>query len=104
MSDIYGKDRSDDSLIKNALHGKVASGIVLSGNGPVIKASAPIYYNENQIIGTITSGILLDDSLLLKIKQLSNTDLVIMDNSGRIISSRLKIIPSPEGRTPAILL
>jgi signal transduction histidine kinase len=88
--EMYGNNRAEDGLIKSALHGKADSGIVLSGNGPVIKASAPIYYNENQIIGTITSGILLDDSLLAKIKQLSNTDLVIMDNVGRAISSTLK--------------
>jgi len=87
--DLYDTDRSGDELIKSALRGKAASGIVLSGNGPVIKAASPIYYNENQLIGTITSGILLDDGLLAKIKQLSNTDLVIMDNRGRTISSTL---------------
>jgi signal transduction histidine kinase len=87
--ELYDADRSGDELIKSALRGKAASGIVLSGNGPVIKASAPIYYNENQLIGTITSGILLDDGLLVKIKQLSNTDLVIMDHRGRTISSTL---------------
>jgi signal transduction histidine kinase len=85
----YGKDRSADPLIRNALSGKVTSGIEPTEKGFVIKASAPIYYNENQIIGTITSGILLDDSLLLKIKQLSNTEIVILDNKKRIVSATL---------------
>lgn len=85
----YGKYRSEDPLIRNALSGKVTSGIELTEKGFVIKASAPIYYNENQIIGTITSGILLDDSLLLKIRQLSNTEIVILDNKERIVSATL---------------
>lgn len=88
--DVYDNDRSGDWLIKSSLHGKIASGIAMSAEGPIIKASAPIYYNENQLIGTITSGILIDDSQLLKIKQLSNTDLVITDNYGRTISSTFK--------------
>ena len=86
----YNDDRSQDQLIKSALQGKVMSGIVLAKQGFIIKASAPIFYNENQIIGTITSGILLDDNLLSKIKQLSNTDLVIVDSASRVISSTLK--------------
>lgn len=88
--DRYNDDRSQDSLIKTALQGKLMSGIMLTKQGFIIKASAPIFYNENQIIGTITAGILLDDSLLSKIKQLSNTDLVIVDASGSVISSTLK--------------
>ncbi len=85
----HGDDRSHDPLIKSALQGKVMSGIVLMEQGFIIKACAPVFYNENQIIGTITAGILLDDSLLSKIKQLSNTDLVIVDSSGSVVSSTL---------------
>ena len=88
--DRYNDDRSHDPLIKSALQGKVMSGIVLAKQGFIIKASAPIFYNENQIIGTITSGILLDENLLAKIKQMSNTDLVIVDAAGSVISSTLK--------------
>ncbi|OGR00725.1 MAG: hypothetical protein A2511_14005 [Deltaproteobacteria bacterium RIFOXYD12_FULL_50_9] len=87
----YGEDRLSDPFIKNALQGKVMSGIVLTKQGFIIKASAPIFYNESQIIGTITTGILLDYSLLAKIKQLSNTDLVIADSANSIISSTLHI-------------
>lgn len=86
----YDTDRSGDPLIKKALKGDTASGIVLAEKGFIIKATAPIFYNENQIIGTITSGILLDDALLAKIRELSNTDLMIADMAGRIISSTLK--------------
>jgi two-component system NtrC family sensor kinase len=85
----HDEDRSKDPLIRRALRGEVASGIVLSGNGPVIKAAAPIHYNENQLLGTITSGIALDVSLLARIKKLSNTDLVITDLNGRAITSTL---------------
>ncbi len=88
--DRYNDDRSHDPLIKSALQGKVISGIVLTKQGFIIKASAPIFFNENQIIGTITSGILLDDTLLSKIKQLSNTDLVIVDSADTVISSTMK--------------
>ena len=83
-------DRSGDPLIRNALKGDAAAGIVLGEKGFVIKASAPIFYNENQIIGTITAGILLDDALLLKIRELSNTDLMIADTAGRVVSSTLR--------------
>ncbi|MBI5846503.1 MAG: HAMP domain-containing protein [Nitrospirae bacterium] len=97
--DRYNDDRSQDSLIKTALLGKVMSGIVLTKQGFIIKASAPIFYNENQIIGTITAGILLDDSLLSKIKLLSNTDLVIVDASGSVISSTLKTQGQTDSKT-----
>lgn len=85
--DRYDNDRSSDMLIKNALEGRVASGIELTEKGFVIRAAAPVYYNERQLIGTITAGILLDNRLLLKIKELSGTDIVISDNNGRIVSS-----------------
>ncbi len=91
--DLYGDERGNDPLIRSALDGKVMSGIALTRQGFIIRASAPIYYNENQIIGTITSGVFLDDSLLSKIKQLSNTDIVIVDAETRIISSTL-----PQGK------
>lgn len=83
----YDTDRSSDMLIRNALKGRVTSGIELTERGFVIRAASPVYYNERQLIGTITSGILLDDRLLLRIKELSGTDIVINDNKGRIISS-----------------
>jgi len=83
-------DRSGDPLIRKALKGETASGIMLAEKGFIIRASAPIFYNENQIIGTITAGILLDDALLAKIRVLSNTDLVISDTAGKIVSSTLK--------------
>jgi len=83
-------DRSDDPLIRKALKGETASGIMLAEKGFIIRASAPIFYNENQIIGTITAGILLDDALLAKIRVLSNTDLVISDTAGKIVSSTVK--------------
>ncbi|TAN44026.1 MAG: HAMP domain-containing protein [Nitrospirae bacterium] len=89
-SAVYDDDRSGDPLIKSALQGKVTSGFVLTEKGFVIKAAAPVLYNENQIIGTITSGILLDQGLLAKIRQLSNTDLVITDTADRVVSSTLK--------------
>lgn len=87
----HDDDLSQDTLIKRALQGKVMSGTVLTEQGFIIKASAPIFYNENQIIGTITAGILLDNNMLSKIKQLSNTDLVIADSENRIISSTIKM-------------
>jgi two-component system NtrC family sensor kinase len=93
--DRHDDDLSQDPLIKSALQGKVISGTVLTKQGFIIKASAPIFYNENQIIGTITAGILLDNNMLSKIKQLSNTDLVIADSENRVISSTLHQTKSP---------
>ncbi|MBI5204076.1 MAG: HAMP domain-containing protein [Nitrospirae bacterium] len=97
--DRYNDDKSHEPLMKNSLQGKVTSGIMLTKQGFIIKASAPIFYNENQIIGTITAGILLDDSLLSKIKQLSNTDIVIVDSGGGVISSTLKTQGKTDSKT-----
>lgn len=80
-------DRSKDTLIYNALQGRTTSGIELTERGLMIKAAAPIYYNENQLIGTISSGILLDENLLQKIKGLSDTEIVITDKRGGIVTS-----------------
>ena len=87
-------DRSSDGLIRSALSGKTASGRELTDKGFLIKAAAPVYYNESQIIGTITSGILLDDERLQKVKQLSNTDIAIMDAAGKVVATTF-----PELRT-----
>ena len=102
----YGENRSSDPLIITALKGGVASGIVLAEKGFIIKASAPVYYNENQIIGSITSGILLDSSLLSKIKQLSNTELMIVDKAGNVVSSTAgyNINPSEEEQGKSLLI
>lgn len=100
----YGDDRSQDPLIKSAVQGKPMSGIVLAEAGFIIKASTPIFYNENQIIGTITSGILLDDNMLSKIKRMSNTDLVILDSAGRVISSTLRSGRSPKEKMGHVFL
>ncbi|MFN3395960.1 MAG: ATP-binding protein [Thermodesulfovibrionales bacterium] len=83
----FDNDRAKDPLIHNALQGKTGSGIELTERGFMIKATAPIYYNDNQLIGTITSGILIDESLLQKIKGLSDTEIVITDKRGEVVAS-----------------
>lgn len=83
-------DMSKDPLIYNALQGKTGSGIELTERGFMIKAATPIYYNENQLIGTITSGILIDEGLLQKIKGLSDTEVVITNKRGKVVASTYK--------------
>lgn len=83
-------DMAKDPLIYNALQGKTGSGIELTERGFMIKAATPIYYNENQLIGTITSGILIDEGLLQKIKGLSDTEVVITNKRGKVVASTYK--------------
>ncbi|MDI6728333.1 MAG: hypothetical protein QMD44_05325 [Thermodesulfovibrionales bacterium] len=61
--DTHGKDKSSDALIKTALGGSSASGITITEDGFVITASAPIDYNEGQIIGAITAGIAINGAV-----------------------------------------
>ncbi len=83
-------DRSKDTLIYNAIQGRVTSGKELTERGFMIKAAAPIYYNDNQLIGVITTGILLDENLLQKMKALSDTEIVTTDIKGDIVTSTYK--------------
>lgn len=83
----FGNNRAKDILIYNAIQGRTTSGVELTERGFMIKASAPVYYNEGQLIGTITSGILLDENLLQKIKVLSDTEIVITNRRGEIVTS-----------------
>lgn len=83
----FDNDRAKDPLIHNALQGKTGSGIELTERGFMIKATTPIYYNDNQLIGTITSGILIDEGLLQKIKGLTDTEIVITDKRGEVVAS-----------------
>lgn len=83
-------DMAKDPLIYNALQGKTGSGIELTERGFMIKAATPIYYNDNQLIGTITSGILIDEGLLQKIKGLSDTEVVITNKRGDVVASTYK--------------
>lgn len=86
----FDNNRAEELLIYNALHGATTAGIELTERGFMIKAASPIYYNENQLIGTITSGILLDENLLQKIKGLSDTEIVITNRKGEIVTSTYK--------------
>lgn len=86
----FDNNRAEEPLIYNALHGVTTAGIELTERGFMIKAASPIYYNENQLIGTITSGILLDENLLQKIKGLSDTEIVITNRKGEIVTSTYK--------------
>lgn len=86
----FDNDRSKDPLIYNALQGKTSSGIELTDRGFMIKAAAPIYYNEDQLIGTITTGILVDENLLQKLKELSDTEIVVTNPKGDIVTSTYK--------------
>ncbi|MFN3479175.1 MAG: ATP-binding protein [Thermodesulfovibrionales bacterium] len=98
----FDNDRTKDPLIHNALQGKTGSGIELTERGFMIKATAPIYYNDNQLIGTITSGILIDESLLQKIKGLSDTEIVITDKKGEVVASTYHAL-RPTDRGPGVI-
>lgn len=82
----YNIDRLSDGLIRSALTGRPASGFALVPEGILIKASAPIYHDK-RLIGTVTTGILLNDDRLRSMQHFSNTHIVVTDTAGRPVAA-----------------
>lgn len=82
----YNIDRLSDGLIRSALTGRPASGFALVPEGILTKASAPIYHDK-RLIGTVTTGILLNDDRLRSMQHFSNTHIVVTDTAWRPITA-----------------
>jgi signal transduction histidine kinase len=89
---MYDIDRSSNPLIRNALSGSLSVGIERQERGFLLMAVSPIYYYQDQLIGTITTGIRMDNSFAQRIKSLSGVELAIVDKSGNIVASTLQEI------------
>lgn len=87
--DIFYIDRRSDKLIREALKGHVSTGIEKGSNGFILKAVAPVYYDQDQLIGTLTTGIEMNANFVERIRTLSGVDIGIVDNSNRIVISTL---------------
>ncbi len=84
---IFYVSRLGNSLIRQALQGKVLTGIERDGNLYVLKAVSPVYYDQGQLIGTITTGITIDRTFLGRIETLSGVKIGLLDRTGRILLS-----------------
>jgi len=87
--DMYDLDRSGDPLVRLALDGNVATGIERKEKGFVLLAVSPIYYDQNQLIGTISTGVIMDDTFTERIRMLSGVELAIVDGNGDIAASTI---------------
>jgi signal transduction histidine kinase len=73
---------------------------------PALVASAPILY-QDQPVGTLQGGILLDADFLGGLKQTSGVELALRDSSGRIVVSTLPGVaetPPPPSRVARLLV
>jgi signal transduction histidine kinase len=87
--DQHDQDKSKDVLIRTALTSGVATGIEKYGHAFLLKAVAPVYHDESQLIGTISIGMIMDDGFVKMIKSLSGVELAIVDRQNRIVASTL---------------
>ncbi|MDT8335508.1 MAG: ATP-binding protein [Desulfurivibrionaceae bacterium] len=83
----FGEDRSGNPLIGEALAGRVAVGIEPHPDGFLLMAVAPIFHDEGQLIGTISTGIALDNDFAAMIRALSGAEIAIADKNGRVIAA-----------------
>ncbi len=91
---LNDKDRSGEILIKRGLNGKITTGIEPNGKGFLLKSVAPVYHDESQLIGTISTGILMDNDFLKMIKGLSGVELSIISPKGVTIATTMTAIPA----------
>jgi signal transduction histidine kinase/uncharacterized protein YacL (UPF0231 family) len=93
------EDMSADPLVGKALAGEVVVGIEPHQDGFLLKGVAPIYHDEGQLIGTITTGLALNNEFAAMIKGLSGAEIAIADRNGRIIAASL---PALHGKTESM--
>ncbi|RMG06141.1 MAG: HAMP domain-containing protein, partial [Nitrospirae bacterium] len=86
--------------IRDALSGKTTTGIKKLPRGLLLTASSPIYYDQGQLIGTITTGIFMDDSFVKRIRNLSGAEIGITDSEGTLLASSLPALKT-SGLRPA---
>lgn len=99
--DLYYIERSADVLVRAALEGNVVTGIEGHPNGYLLKAVAPVYHDEGQLIGTITTGIIMDAAFADMIRKLSGADIAIIDREGLVVVSTMPELPEGAEMTPA---
>ncbi len=85
--DQHDLDKSQDILVRTALAGDGVTGIEKYGDGFLLKAVAPIYHDESQLIGTISTGMLMNNDFARIIQSLSGVEILIIDGRGRIVAS-----------------
>ena len=86
----HDQDKLTDVLIRTALSSDVVTGIEKYEHGFLLKAVAPVYHDESQLIGTISTGMIMDDRFVEMIKSLSGVELVIIDQENRVVASTLE--------------
>jgi signal transduction histidine kinase len=62
------------------------------GAGLAMTASAPIRY-ENQVVGLVRGGLVLDGGFLARVRRTSGTELVLRDPAGRAVATSLEEAP-----------
>lgn len=87
--DLFDVSRKEDPYIRDALSGKTTTGIKRLTRGMLLTASSPIYYDQGQLIGTITTGIFMDDLFVKRIRNLSGAEIGITDSEGTLLASSL---------------
>lgn len=80
-------DLAADPLVAQALAGIPVAGIEPYRDGFLLKAMAPIFHDENQLIGTIAVGMTLDNDFALMIRTLSGADIAIAERDGLVIAA-----------------
>ena len=93
---VFYVSRLGNPLIRQALQGKVLTGVEREGDLYVIRAVSPVYYDQGQLIGTITTGITMDRAFLSRIEALSGVKIGILDRNGRVLLPPIKGAKPPE--------
>ena len=87
--DRQDEDLQKEPLVSQALKGTAAIGIEPYRYGFLLKAVAPIFHDEGQLIGTITTGMALNNAFATMIKGLSGADIAIADREGQVVAASL---------------
>lgn len=85
----FDEDHTADPVVAAALEGRISAGLEPVAGGFIIKAAAPVYYDEKQLIGYLAAGIRLDDTLLRKLKELSGMEVILLDADHRVLAATL---------------
>ncbi|MCL7488990.1 MAG: ATP-binding protein [Desulfobulbaceae bacterium] len=89
MPDRQDMDLADDPLVGQALTGATVSGIEPYRNGFLLKGVAPIFHDEGQLIGTIGTGVALDNAFAAMIRELSGAEIAIVDRNSHVIAASM---------------
>ncbi|MDP8235881.1 MAG: ATP-binding protein [Candidatus Erginobacter occultus] len=83
----WGENKSGQTVIQNALRGLPGADIERGASGIALRAVAPVISRQGEIIGTIMTGVLLDDTFFETYKTITGFEIALFGGESLIAAT-----------------